>query len=54
MSESFDISGSLFFVKDYYNLLVQGNKMLPGDALSEGKFFLTFLSIASETCGSEY
>ena len=61
MSESFDISGSLLLVKDSLIQSVSSGKqillflkILMGisytDTLSDGKFFTTFLTIASETC----
>ena len=61
MLESFNVSGSLLFVKDSLIQFVglgQQNLLSfriligipPADALSEGKFFTTFLTVASETC----
>ena len=61
MSETFIVSGNLMFFED---LLIQFDssgkenvlsfKILigisPADTLSEGKFFTTFLTVASETC----
>ena len=64
MSESFHVSGSLLFVKDSLIQFVSSGKqnllsfriligISPADALSEGKFFTTFLTVASETCWKE-
>ena len=64
MSETFIVSGNLMFFED---LLIQFDssgkenvlsfKILrgisPADTLSEGKFFTTFLTVASETCWKE-
>ena len=64
MSENFNISGNLWFVK--YSLIqfvssgkqnVLSFRILIGtssaDTLSEGKFLTTFLTAASETCWKE-
>ena len=64
MSESFNVSGNLMFVKDSLIQFVglgQQNLLSfriligipPADALSEDKFFKTFLPVASETCWKE-
>ena len=64
MLESFNVSRSLLFVKDALIQFVDlGQQNLlsfrisigipPADTLSEGKFFTTFLSVASETCWKE-
>ena len=64
MSESFNISGNSLFVKDSLIPLVSSGKenklsfrnligISPADTLSEGKFFTTFLTVASETCWKE-
>ena len=64
MSESFNVSGSLLFVRDSLIQFVSSGKenlltlriligISPGDTLSEGKFFTTFLTVASETCWKE-
>ena len=61
MLESFSVSGSLLFAKDSLIQFVglgQQNLLAfriligipPADALSEGTFFTTFLTVASETC----
>ena len=64
MSESFNVSGNLLFVKDSLIQFVSSGKqnvlsfrisigILPAETLSEGKFFTTFLTVASETCWKE-
>ena len=64
MSESFSISGNLFYVKDSLIQFVSSGKenvlsfriligISPADTLSEGKFLTTFLTVASETCWKE-
>ena len=64
MSESFNVSGNLLFVKDSLIQFVSSGKqnvlsfriligISPADTLSEGKFFTTFLTVASETCWKE-
>ena len=61
MLESFNVSGSLLSAKDSLIQFVDlGQQNLlsfriligipPADALSEDKFFTTFLTVASETC----
>ena len=60
MSESFNISGNLLFVKDSVTQFVISGKqnvlsfrilieISPAETLSEGKFFTTFLTVDSET-----
>ena len=64
MSKSFDVSGNLLLVKDSLIQFAGSGKqnllsfrtligILPADTLSEGKFFTTFVTIASETCWKE-
>ena len=64
MSESFNISGNLLFVKDSVTQFVISGKqnvlsfrilieISPAETLSEGKFFTTYLTVASETCWKE-
>ena len=64
MSESFIVSGNLLFVKDSSIQFVSSGKqnvipfriligISPANTLSEGKFFTTFLTVASETCWKE-
>ena len=61
MSETFIVSGNLMFVEDLLIQFVSSGKenvlsfkiligISPADTLSEGKFFTTFLTVASETC----
>ena len=61
----FNVSGNLFFLKNWLIQFVSSGKqnllyfrILIGpssaDALSEGSFFTTFLTVASETCWKEY
>ena len=60
MPESFNVSGNLLFVKDSLIQFVSPGKQnvlsfriligtSPADTLPEGKFFTTFLTVASET-----
>ena len=60
MSESFDVSGSLLFVKDSVIQFASSGKqnllsfrilmgISPADALSESMFFTTFLTVASKS-----
>ena len=64
MSESFNVSGNLLFVKDSLIQFVSSGKenllsfrilkgILPAETLSEVKFYTTFLTVASETCLKE-
>ena len=64
MSESFSVSENLLFVKDSLIQFVSSGKQnslsfrifigtSTADTLSEGKFFTTFLTVASETCWKE-
>ena len=64
MSESFNVSGNLLFVKDSLIQFVSSGKqnvlsfriligISPVKTLSEGKCFATFLTVASETCWKE-
>ena len=64
MSESFNVSGNLLFVKDSLIQFVSSGKQnvlsfriligtSPAQTLSEDKFFTTFLMVASETCWKE-
>ena len=64
MSETFNVSGNLLFVKDSLIYFVSSGKqnllsfkiligIAPADTLSEGNFFTTFLTAASETCWKE-
>ena len=61
MSESFNVSENLLFVKDSLIQFVSSGKqnvlsfriliaISPAETLSEGNFFTTFLTVASETC----
>ena len=61
MSETFIVSGNLMFFEDLLIQFVSSGKenvlsfkiligISPADTLSEGKFFTTFLTVASETC----
>ena len=61
MSENFNVSGNLLIAKDSLIQFVSSGKqnvlslriligISPADPLSEGKFFTTFLTVASETC----
>ena len=61
MSESFNVSGNLLFVKDSLIQFVSSGKqnvlsfriligISSADTLSEDKCFTTFLTVASETC----
>ena len=60
MSESFNVSGNLLFIKDSLIQFVSSGKQIvlsfrilkgisPAETLSEGQFFTTFLTVASET-----
>ena len=60
MSESFNVSGNLLFVRDSLIQFVSSGKqnirsfrivigISPSDTLYKGKFFTTFLTVASET-----
>ena len=64
MSETFNVSGNLLFVKDSLIYFVSSGKqnllsfkiligISPADTLSEGNFFTTFLTAASEICWKE-
>ena len=64
MPESFNVSENLLFVKDSLIQFVSSGKqnvlsfriligISPAETLSEGKFFTTFLTVASETCWKE-
>ena len=63
MLKTFNVSGSLLFVKSLIQFvgLAQQNLLSsriligipPVDALSEGKFFTTFLTVSSEICRKE-
>ena len=64
MSETFNVSGNLLFVQDSLIYFVSSGKqnllsfkiligISPADTLSEGNFFTTFLTAASETCWKE-
>ena len=64
MSESFNISGNLLFVKDSLIQFVSSGKqnvlsfriligISQAETLSEGKFFTTFQTVALETCWKE-
>ena len=64
MSESFNVSGNLLFVKDSLIQFVSSGKqnvlsfriligISPADTLSEVRFFTTLLTVASETSWKE-
>ena len=64
MSESFNVSGNLLFVKDSLKQFFSSGKqnllscriligISPADTLPEGTFFTTFLTVPSETCWNE-
>ena len=63
-SESFNVSGNLLFVKDWLIQFISSGKqnvlsfrisigISPAETLSGGKFFRTFLTVASETYWKE-
>ena len=65
MSKSFNVSGNLLFVKDSFIQFVNSGKqnvyffriligISPTDTLSEGTFFTSFLTVASEACWKEH